>query len=213
MERLGKVSEWNEARGFGFVAPVDDADGTGRIFFHVLDYDQGSRRPEVGELVKFSASKRDDGRWRATRVRRAVARADNPSPMVSRNRKAAHASLGRPAAASALVALVLAYAASIAIAIYTGRLPVTLLFWLIAANGLATLFYYGDKTAAQRGESRIPEAVLHMLELAGGWPAALLAQRVFRHKTVKASYRSAFRRMVTLHITIGAALAYARVLD
>ena len=51
MERLGKVSEWNEARGFGFVAPVDDADGTGRVFFHVRDYDQGPRllrqaRPE-----------------------------------------------------------------------------------------------------------------------------------------------------------------------
>jgi uncharacterized membrane protein YsdA (DUF1294 family)/cold shock CspA family protein len=213
MERLGKVSEWNEARGFGFVAPVDDEDGTGRIFFHVRDYERGSRRPEVGELVKFSASKRDDGRLRANRVRRAVARANNPSPMVSRNRKPAHASPGRPAPASALVALVLAYATAIAIAIYTGRLPVMLLFWLIAANGLAMLFYYGDKTAAQRGESRVAESTLHMLELAGGWPAALLAQRMFRHKTVKASYRSGFQRMVILHITIVAVLAYARVLD
>jgi len=213
VERLGKVSKWNEARGFGFLAPVDDAEGTGGIFFHVRDYGQDPRRPDVGELVKFSASKRNDGRWRANRVRRAVARANNPFPMVSGTRKAAHAPPGRPAASSSLLALVLAYAASIAIAIYTGRLPVTLLFWLIAANGLAMLFYYGDKTAARRGGSRIPESILHTLELAGGWPAALLAQRVFRHKTVKASYRSAFRRMVTLHITIVAALAYARVLD
>ena len=211
MERLGKVSEWNEARGFGFVAPVDDADGTGRIFFHVLDYDQGSRRPEVGELVKFSASKRDDGRWRANRVRRAVSRTRHASPAVTRNPRVAHAP-DRPAPVSALVVLVLAYAATIALAIYTGRLPVMLLFWLVAANGLAMLFYYGDKTAAQRGESRIQESTLHLLELAGGWPGALLAQRLLRHKTVKASYRSTFWTMVTLHIAMVAVLAYARVL-
>ena len=52
-----------------------------------------------------------------------------------------------------------------------------------------------------------------MLELAGGWPGALLAQRLLRHKTAKASYRSAFWTMVVLHITIMAALAHARVLD
>ena len=120
---------------------------------------------------------------------------------------------GRPAPASALVVLVLAYAASIALAIYTGRLPVMLLFWLVAANGLAMLFYYGDKTAAQRGESRIQESTLHLLELAGGWPGALLAQRLLRHKTVKASYRSSFWTMVALHIVIVAVLAYARVPD
>ena len=118
----------------------------------------------------------------------------------------------RPAPASALVVLVLAYASSIAFAIYAGRLPAMLLFWLVAANGLAMLFYYGDKTAAQRGESRISEPTLHALELAGGWPGALLAQRLLRHKTVKASYRSTFWTMVTLHIALVAVLAYARVL-
>ena len=212
MERLGRVSEWNEARGFGFLAPVDGADGAGRVFFHVRDYDQGPRRPEVGELVKFSASKRDDGRWRAIRVRRAVANARNPAPTVTRNPKAAHRP-GGPAPASAPVALVLAYTASMAIAVYIGRLPVMLAFWLITATCLAVLFYYGDKTAAQRGESRIAESTLHIVELAGGWPGALLAQRLLRHKTAKASYRSAFWTMVALHIMLVAALAYARVLD
>lgn len=212
MERLGKVIEWNEARGFGFVAPVDDAKATGRVFFHVRDYDQGPRRPEVGELVKFSAAKRDDGRWRASRVRRAVAPAHRTPPTRTKNPKTAHAP-GRPAPASRLVALVLAYAVSIAMAIHYGRLPAMLPFWLIAANGLAMLFYHGDKTAAQRGGSRVAESTLHLLELAGGWPGALLAQRLFRHKTTKPSYRSEFRAVVILHIAILAVLAYARVLD
>ena len=212
MERLGKVIEWNEDRGFGFVAPVVDADATGRVFFHVRDYDQGPRRPEVGELVKFSASKRDDGRWRANRVRRAAAPARSPSPDRTTNPKPARAP-GRPAPASPLVVLVLAYVASIAMAIHYGLLPAMLPFWLIAANGLAMLFYYGDKTAAQRGKSRVAESTLHMLELAGGWPGALLAQRLFRHKTTKAAYRVAFWTMVIMHIAIVAALAHTRVLD
>ena len=109
-------------------------------------------------------------------------------------------------------ALVLAYAALLAAAIVAGQLPAWLLAWLGAAN-LATLACYRiDKTAARRGHGRIRESTLHALELAGGWPCALLAQRLFRHKTTKASYRVAFWAMVALHVTALAGLAYARVL-
>ena len=212
MERLGKVIEWNDARGFGFVSAVGDAETTGRVFFHVRDY-EGPRRPEIGELVKFAAAKRDDGRWRATRVRRAVASGTH-RPAPPRAVQPTHVrAAGRPAPALALVALVLAYVAGIAFALHHGRLPDLLPFWLIAANGLTLLFYYGDKTAAQRGEGRVPESTLHLLEAAGGWPAALLAQRLFRHKSRKPSYRSGFRAMVVLHVAIVAGLAFARVFD
>ena len=37
-----------------------------------------------------------------------------------------------------------------------------------------------------------PEAMLHLLELLGGWPAAWLAQRVLRHKSRKERYQLAF---------------------
>jgi uncharacterized membrane protein YsdA (DUF1294 family) len=112
-----------------------------------------------------------------------------------------------------LAALVLAYVAGIAFALHHGRLPDLLPFWLMGANGLTLLFYYGDKTAAKRGEGRVAESTLHLLELVGGWPAALLAQRLFRHKTSKASYRSGFRAMVTLHIAVMVVLAFSRVFD
>ena len=67
-------------------------------------------------------------------------------------------------------------------------------------------------TTRECGHHRIPESTLHTLELAGGWPCALLAQRLFRHKTTKASYRVAFWTMVALHVTALAGLAYAGVL-
>src|SRR3546814_20396935 len=52
--------------------------------------------------------------------------------------------------------------------------------------------YWLDKEAAQGGARRIPESTLHLVDLLGGWPGALIAQQQFRHKTVKASFQFAF---------------------
>lgn len=59
--------------------------------------------------------------------------------------------------------------------------------------------YALDKRAAARGRRRTPEATLHLLELAGGWPGALAAQRVLRHKNRKLSYQVKFWGIVVLH--------------
>lgn len=67
------------------------------------------------------------------------------------------------------------------------------------ASGLAFAVYGYDKRQAKAGEWRIPEKVLHTIELLGGWPGALLAQQVFRHKTRKLSYQLWFWLIVTLH--------------
>lgn len=58
MHRLGKVQDWNHARGYGFIAPLHSSDGSGRTFFHIRDYRQRGRRPESGELVKYFATAR-----------------------------------------------------------------------------------------------------------------------------------------------------------
>ena len=59
--------------------------------------------------------------------------------------------------------------------------------------------YWHDKRRAQAGGSRVPEATLHFLEFAGGWPTAYLAQQQFRHKTIKRSYQMAFWSIVALY--------------
>jgi uncharacterized membrane protein YsdA (DUF1294 family) len=53
---------------------------------------------------------------------------------------------------------------------------------------VAFLLYWSDKRKARADAWRTPENVLHAVELAGGWPGALLAQQVFRHKTRKVSF-------------------------
>jgi uncharacterized membrane protein YsdA (DUF1294 family) len=61
------------------------------------------------------------------------------------------------------------------------------------------LLYARDKSAAQAGRRRIPERTLHVLGLAGGWPGALLAQRVLRHKSSKRRFQLTFRMTVLLN--------------
>jgi uncharacterized membrane protein YsdA (DUF1294 family) len=64
---------------------------------------------------------------------------------------------------------------------------------------LAFLLYWSDKRKARAEQWRTPENVLHALEFAGGWPGALLAQQVFRHKTRKVSFQVVFWFIVLQH--------------
>ena len=82
------------------------------------------------------------------------------------------------------------------------------LWWplgLIVLMSLLTLAAYAwDKRQAVRRQWRIPESRLHLLELFGGWPGALVARQWLRHKTEKRSYRLVFWFIVLLHLTLWA---------
>ncbi|BDB19941.1 membrane protein [Pseudomonas sp. CYM-20-01] len=73
----------------------------------------------------------------------------------------------------------------------------------LAAYGVVSVvaffLYWSDKRKAQTDRWRTPENILHAVELAGGWPGALIAQQVFRHKTRKVSYQVLFWVIVLLH--------------
>ena len=79
------------------------------------------------------------------------------------------------------------------------------LAWYAAAVNVATfLLYWQDKSAAQKHVGQVPELVLHALALAGGTPAALLAGRLFRHKTRKWQFQAVYWPTVALHLTLAA---------
>ena len=71
---------------------------------------------------------------------------------------------------------------------------------------LAYAVYAKDKAAARERRWRVPESTLHLLSLLGGWPGALLAQQVLRHKTVKRSFRGVFWCTVVANLVLLAAL-------
>ena len=74
----------------------------------------------------------------------------------------------------------------------TGHAP----WWVPAGYALlsaVTLGVYAlDKARARDNQWRIPEKNLHLLELFGGWPGALVAQHWLRHKNRKVAYQVVF---------------------
>ncbi len=64
--------------------------------------------------------------------------------------------------------------------------------YLVAVNGATFALYAWDKAAARRQRRRVPERLLHAWALVGGTPAALVAQHLLRHKTIKRGFQTTF---------------------
>jgi len=65
---------------------------------------------------------------------------------------------------------------------------------------LITFILYGyDKVQACSFGWRVRECTLHVFEVFGGWPGALVGQHFFQHKTTKLSYQITFWLMVVVH--------------
>jgi uncharacterized membrane protein YsdA (DUF1294 family) len=95
---------------------------------------------------------------------------------------------------------------SVALALHLGRHP---LLGALAGINVATMVLYGyDKAVAGGARLRVPENVLHLLAFLGGSPAALLSQVLFRHKTLKPSFRRTWWLIVALQIAMLAAGAW-----
>lgn len=78
-------------------------------------------------------------------------------------------------------------------------LPLGALF-LAVVNGWTMWSFWDDKRRAQAGVRRIPENDLLGLALFGGSPGALLARRLFRHKTRKEPFSTYLLLIVALQI-------------
>ena len=81
---------------------------------------------------------------------------------------------------------------------------------MLVFSFVAVVLYAWDKRRAKRGGWRVPENVLHAMELLGGWPGALLASKLFRHKSRKASYRIVRAMCILAHVlAVAGLLAWA----
>ncbi|MFC6633932.1 DUF1294 domain-containing protein [Microbulbifer taiwanensis] len=94
----------------------------------------------------------------------------------------------------ALVQLSLAalFVALVGAAVYLQAYSSAIFYLILAASLLALIVYAMDKVAALENRRRISENRLHLIALAGGWPGALIAQKLFNHKTTKRPFRIVF---------------------
>jgi uncharacterized membrane protein YsdA (DUF1294 family) len=82
-----------------------------------------------------------------------------------------------------------------------------LLAYLPAVNLATWLAFDRDKRRARESARRIPERTLLWLAAAGGSPAALLAQRLLRHKTRKQPFGAWLLAIVGLQLGVAIGLA------
>ena len=80
-------------------------------------------------------------------------------------------------------------------------LAVTLALYAVMSV-VAFLAYWRDKAAAARGRRRTPEGTLLAIAVLGGWPGALLARHLFRHKTRKQPFRTYFWIAVAVNCAV-----------
>lgn len=191
MRQQGKLSEWNDARGFGFVQPNG---GGERCFVHIHAFTTRDRRPALGDVITYEVQRDAKGRNNAVGVRFALQR-DGVRAGTRANSRNTAGPDRLPRTAIALLFL-----AGIGISSLTGYCP-TWLAALYAGLSAVTYWVYSlDKVSAQRGLDRTPENILQMLALFGGWPGALIAQARLRHKNRKVSFQIMFWVTVALNL-------------
>jgi len=83
-----------------------------------------------------------------------------------------------------------------------GDLPVAVALLYFAGSVTAFVLYRADKAAAVDGERRTSEDTLLVVGLLGGWPGALVAQRLMRHKSRKMSFQLLFWMSVVVNCAI-----------
>jgi uncharacterized membrane protein YsdA (DUF1294 family)/cold shock CspA family protein len=180
MRLAGRIIDWNDEKGFGFVVPNGGGD---RAFVHVNEFQRGSRRPVSGDLISYVPTHDQRGRLNAREIRHAGQKIAVP-----------HAPLRVPRAVLGLFALALTAALG-----FFRVMPLVLASAIAGLSMLAYVMYWLDKSAARSGVQRIAESTLHLVSLAGGWPGALIAQQQFRHKTIKQPFQSVFWFTVLLN--------------
>ena len=62
MEFTGKLSRWNDKKGFGFITPIK---GGGDIFIHISAVKRSGRRPSIGDTITFNVHSDNNGKKRA----------------------------------------------------------------------------------------------------------------------------------------------------
>jgi uncharacterized membrane protein YsdA (DUF1294 family) len=72
--------------------------------------------------------------------------------------------------------------------------------WIYLVASLVTFAVYAiDKHRAATRGWRVPEVHLHLLALVGGWPGALAAMKLIRHKNRKGRFLLVTGVIVILH--------------
>ena len=169
------IVEWRREQGFGFVQL-----GAARVFLHRREFAEFHKAPEVGDRIEFAIGLDKFGRTCA----KSAIHLNDGGKFTARDFLALTALLVLPCLAiSRVQAVPWGFAAG----------------YFLAMSVFTYGLYAADKSAARRDAWRVPEKVLHIAELMGGWPGGFVAQRWLRHKCSKTGYLVLFWAIVLVH--------------
>lgn len=174
MRYQGKITNWKDNKGFGFITPNG---GGNQVFVHIKSFANRQRRPAGDEIVTYELKADAKGRVHAASVAFVGERALSIGPPGRRN------------TSLILATLFLVFVAGSA---FIGKLPFAVLWLYLVGSAGAFITYAFDKSAARNDQWRTPESTLHLFALVGGWPGALAAQKLLRHKSKKQSFQIVF---------------------
>jgi len=177
----GKITDWKDDKGFGFITPND---GSQRVFVHIKSFSNRQQRRVGNEIVTYELMHDTKGRPQANSVAFVGKRVTPASPSGQAN---------------APLILTAAFLVVVAGSVFAGKLPTAVVWIYLAASFVAFVAYALDKSAARNDQWRTKESTLHLFALAGGWPGALAAQRLLRHKSSKQSFQFVFWATVILN--------------
>jgi uncharacterized membrane protein YsdA (DUF1294 family)/cold shock CspA family protein len=174
MRYQGRITNWKDDQGFGFVTPNG---GGQKAFAHVKAFSDRSLRPVDGDILTYELATDEKGRFCAKNIRFAKDRA-----MSTSSRKTS--SLG--------INFAILFCFVFALSALLGWLPLQIVGLYLTASIITFIAYAIDKSSAQKNRWRTKESTLHLFSLVGGWPGALLAQIKLRHKSRKEEFQTVF---------------------
>jgi len=182
MRLKGTITAWNDEKGFGFITPED---GGKKVFIHATSIVRRQARPQISARVTYEIGSDDQQRSCAINVQY----------------KDLHLRF------SFFNLFFLGPIIFLAILFWVALkniIPWWIVIVYVSASFLTLLEYAFDKYKARQKKWRTSEAMLHTLELLGGWPGALIAQQVFRHKNRKIAFQISFWIIVLIHLSFWA---------
>jgi len=186
----GELVQWNDERGFGFIAGGDGR----RYFVHISSIGRIANRPRVGDSVIFLAGIGRDGRPEAKNVSIRGANPRANKEVLQRVLTVERRRLDwRLPVALLLAGLVL-------VASLLDKLPLAVALAYGAMSALSFSLYRMDKSFAEARQWRISEVMLLATDLYLGIIGGLVGQALFRHKTRKPSYVATTVLIACVHL-------------
>ena len=203
MRRQGKIAKWNDERGFGFISSSEGGDS---VFVHISSFPRIDRRPCVSEAVSYTPAFDSQGRPQACDIRFIVGRNSAPP-----RRQVPRLGVTLP------IAFAMSFLIALSVLVVLGWLEMSWLALYYGASLITYVTYSRDKKAAEKAGRRTRESTLHLMSLVGGWPGALLAQVLVRHKTRKPTFLVGFWftvvvNCIALGVIVGKGVSPVKVL-